>query len=808
MEIDIVFACPEISSSKIINRPHLGISYLRSYLEHEGISTYYVRHLYPLSIHEYVKHLLNIKTNIYGFSVTDDTMELFIALSKELKHLKNNCKVIVGGAIAKPESASYLLKNSFCDAVVIGEGEIPCAELVQTILSGQELTYKNIIPGVALWDHTSQQVVYKNNPCKIDINSYPSPILRDLIPEADLTESGIFSSRGCFHHCIYCSFSAISEQRVQFYEESRFLSEVEKISYATRKHHPKEQIPIWDDAFTLAAPRAKRLLKEIIQMNTGVSFWLQTRVDRIDEELVSLMKEAGIDHVGLGLESASPKVLKAIRKIRVRDFDLPGTEIEEAYLNKFIEFAKWARKYQLQFTINSIIGLPSETFEDALDTIRFVQQLRPKFYFHNILRLYTGVPLTRKYTEHGYEIIAPNLIGTPFEFPVNAKIMSYNYDISKVPSLPYRLNPKEITLIDGVFGLESSTPSTVILESAPNLTSQYLNSNFFYKKEVLYQKPILKVDDHSLFYSLSSLPDYTIESLERDILLITDVEMAKIIDYYNSLIESYSQDEYTRYAILSEKILSISINTTEDYNWISGLTTILDGGGEFELPNHISSFQFKKIMLKDACKWHNECPANQGKRYFVSNEGSIKSCEQGEVFFNLSENKDFDTNIYSSIIENVERDRKCMDCPVQSECSKCTAIPADLVLKYCELQRRKIRPLHAIYLIDYVISQIIDPLNLKVFRSYNNRIISPSNSNDQSLVFLICISNEWYYILKKQEQFRLFKIPTVLSESIALLWKKESPELFEKELLRINKYSLNEVEQIIEKVYYLERMRE
>jgi len=37
--LDIVFGCPEILGSKIINRPHAGISYIRSYLESHGFSS-------------------------------------------------------------------------------------------------------------------------------------------------------------------------------------------------------------------------------------------------------------------------------------------------------------------------------------------------------------------------------------------------------------------------------------------------------------------------------------------------------------------------------------------------------------------------------------------------------------------------------------------------------------------------------------------------------------------------------------------------------------------------------------------------
>jgi radical SAM superfamily enzyme YgiQ (UPF0313 family) len=803
----MIFACPEMRCSKIQNRPHAGISYLRSFLEYKNFKTQYARHNEVFSLDEYVEFLLSYKSNIYGFSVTDDTLDIFLATSKKLKEVLKDCIIVVGGAIAKIETAEYLLNNKLCDAVTIGEGEIPTEALLNQIKKNGHIVASEVIPGVAVWDHKNNRMIYKKNVEQIDINSYPSPILSGMIPDEDLAENGILSSRGCFHRCIYCSFSTVSEWKTQYYDEERFLQEVEKIISVLDEKNIDEEIPIWDDAFTLVPARAKRLLRGIAERNsTNRKFWLQTRIDKIDEELISLMKNAGIDHVGIGLESASPKVLKTVRKVRLKDFDEPGYEPEESFLKKFDEFSNWCRKYKLEYTINAILGLPGETYEEALTTIEFVQNLKPKFYFHAYLRLYTGVPLAHEYNKYGYKINSINYNEENFKYPVQAKVVNHNYDITKVPPLPYRLKPLDIMAVNGLIKTTLGYKNTILIEDTNKLdyNSQYLN-----KKEVLKYNSLNKIYSENteiLTHNIESIAEFTIPENKKIIFKLAEVNFSELKEFFPQLLHHYEQNSYERYAKQAETILMLKTDNSKDYELIDQLSKVFDKGGILQLPDNITSFQFKNIMLKDGCKWHEYCPAEDDMRTYITKDGMVKTCEQGIELGKLNINTISYKDTFQMNKEVIEEKRKCKECLAYKRCSKCMSVPQELVKKYCEIQKRKMQPASIISIIDYIIAQIINPLDLSVYQTTYNMLVVDSDKA-RSLCLILRIGEQYFYVYKSNSNFKILKVGSTIFECILEFWKDHRYESIKEYLIK--KYNVEEkiTEQVIEQIKLLENRR-
>lgn len=807
MKYDIVFACPEIRCSKIQNRPHAGISYLRSFLEYKNFKTQYARHNELFSLDEYVDFLLSYNSTIYGFSVTDDTLDIFLAISKKIKEVLKDCIIVVGGAIAKMETAEYLLHNKLCDAVTIGEGEIPTAALIRQIKKNRHIVASEVIPGVAIWDNKYNKMLYIKNNEQIDINSYPSPILSGIIPDEDLAENGILSSRGCFHRCIYCSFSTVSEWKTQYYDEERFLQEVEKIIYILDKKNIDEEIPIWDDAFTLVPDRAKRLLRGIAKINrTNRKFWLQTRIDKIDEDLIILMKNAGIDHIGIGLESASPKVLKKVRKVRLKDFDEPGYEPEELFLKKFDEFSNWCRKYKLEYTINTILGLPEETYEDALTTIRFVQNLKPKFYFHAYLRLYTGVPLAHEYDKYDYKISSINYNEEKFKYPVQAKVVKHHYDITKVPPLPYRLRPLELMAVSGLVKDTLGYKKTILIEDTNKLDYK---SKYFNNKEAIKYKPLNKNcsgDVQIVTHNIESIDNFTIPKNKKDIFKLAEVEFFEMNEFFANLPKYYEEDSYDRYAEQAETILMIKTDNSKDYELIDQFSRIFENGGILKLPDNISSFQFRSIMLKDACRWYEYCSAKDDMRSYITEDGDVKTCEQGIRLGELNAKTVSYKEVFEKNKEIIEEKRKCKECSAYRRCSKCMSVPQELVSKYCEIQKRKIQPTSIISIIDYIISQVINPLDLSMYITRNNMIVVDSDKVN-SLCFILKIGTQCFYVSKNNSNFKILKIGSTLFECIIEFWKNHCYDVVKEYL--ISKYNIEEkiIEQVIQQIKSLESIR-
>ena len=794
MEYDIVFSCPELRSSKIHNRAHAGISYLRAYLENEGYKSKYARHITPFCLNEYICFLSEHKTKIYGFSITDDTLELFIMIAKELKKILEGIFIVIGGAIAKPETADYLLQFDYIDAVIIGEGEETIKSLIEVIRKDNFIDSEVIIPGLALWDKKNNKIKYKKREDQIDINSYPSPILNGFVDINDLIENGLFSSRGCIHRCIFCGFSSKSEWKVRYYDEDRFLSEFKYIIDNVDIMYKDFEIPIWDDTFTLNIIRAKKLLRKMAAINKkGQRFWLQTRIDYADEELVILMKEAGIGHIGIGLESASLKVLKNINKVRLNNFNDKSLIPEQNYIEKFNKLIYWCRKHRLNFTINIILGLPGESFEDGMETINLVKSVRPKFYFHAFVRLYTGVPLARKFREYNYEIEAINFSNDNILFPVKAEIKKYPYDVYKIPKLPNRLFHADIMAVTGFIYDTIEYFPTVLVENSIEI-NKILQSSYFKKKLVLVKNSFESLINNNIPMKVNKFAssNYFIDVPNKDEFSSVEINLSHFMEFYENLIGEFQENSYDRYIKYSDSLLEIRIDSKSDFDLLYDLMKTVNNGGEFYLPNHFSSIQFGGIILKDSCKWHNYCSSSNNMRSFVDKAGRILSCEDG-VELSKFDFSDIDVaNKFNSIQKEVIFNRKCKDCKSYEYCSKCiSVVDTDKSNIYCEIQKMKIKPSEFFLALDYVIKQIIDPLDLSIFRSINNKIIFRPNSTSEQLVFLMHISGNYYYIVKR-ESFEIMEIGEDLFLGLSSLWNDGNLNQFRNEL--ISKYDLSHIE--------------
>jgi hypothetical protein len=87
--------------------------------------------------------------------------------------------------------------------------------------------------------------------------------------------------------------------------------------------------------------------------------WVETRADLIHQELIHLMKRAGVGLVAMGLESAFPEVIRSLNK------QLAPEQIREA--------ARRALEAGLDVELFSQYALPQERQEDALATLQFVK---------------------------------------------------------------------------------------------------------------------------------------------------------------------------------------------------------------------------------------------------------------------------------------------------------------------------------------------------------------------------------------------------------------------------------------------------
>ena len=149
-----------------------------------------------------------------------------------------------------------------------------------------------------------------------------------------------------------------------------------------------------DPNFTENKKRTLELLNEKTRLGINTPFWLQTRSDLVDEEILDSLKAAGADTVAFGLESGSPEVLKRTKK---------GILLERVKEN-----IAYAQSIGLETELFTIFGLPGETVDDARATISFVKSLNVPVESNSgsqQMQLYFGSTYERNCRDYGYRPI-------------------------------------------------------------------------------------------------------------------------------------------------------------------------------------------------------------------------------------------------------------------------------------------------------------------------------------------------------------------------------------------------------------------
>lgn len=326
---------------------------------------------------EIVENILKWNPDYLGISLFSATYPSAKLVCKKLKKINPNLKIVLGGVHA---TLSYkeLIKESWCDYVVRGEGEFTFLELVNNV------PRKDIL-GLSYKDRLGKVMHNDNRQYINPLDIIPFPDRESFItPNHRMDLGQIITGRGCPYNCTYCASPALwGRTNVRFRSIHNVVTELELIS----KRYQSSLIYISDDTFTLKKSRTMELCNEIINRDLKITWKCDTRADCLDKELVDKMKEAGCELIKIGVESGSPKILKEIKK---------GVTKEK--LRLAVDLVK---KAGIKITIYLMVGFPGETDEDVQRTIDFAHELNTDYYSLSILSPYFGTEIFSYLSDNG-----------------------------------------------------------------------------------------------------------------------------------------------------------------------------------------------------------------------------------------------------------------------------------------------------------------------------------------------------------------------------------------------------------------------
>ena len=134
-----------------------------------------------------------------------------------------------------------------------------------------------------------------------------------------------------------------------------------------------------DDTFTLNSDRAKHICMRMIEEKLDKRWRCDTRLDKLDKELLKLMIKAGCVRIKVGVESGSDRILSLMHK-----------GINRKIIDKNIKLIK---DVGIPFTVYLMVGHPEETDEDVEATIEFAKWAEADYYSLSTATPYPGTEL-------------------------------------------------------------------------------------------------------------------------------------------------------------------------------------------------------------------------------------------------------------------------------------------------------------------------------------------------------------------------------------------------------------------------------
>ena len=351
--------------------PHIGLGYLAGVLRSQDIPVAVLDgKLERIGVAEVLARLREFAPGLVGLSAMTHEIEIAADLAEQIKRALPGTPVVVGGGHATALPAQTLREFPVFDAAIFGEGERTLVEVVRAREAGVPPAK---IAGLA-WRREGEVVQEPARPwlSAQELEQLPFPAW-DLFPRARTYP--VLTARGCPFGCIFCARPYGRIARIRSAE-----SVLKEFAWLLDSVQPG-YIKVYDETFGIDRERTRALLDGLCAMDVPrrVRWWAHTRVSLADESLLEHMARAGCDHVGFGIESGNPEILRGISK----DVDL-----EKAA--RLVAAAKRAGMATEGFYI---IGLPHETRATAWDTIRYAAGLNTRHVSIGLMVPYPGTEI-------------------------------------------------------------------------------------------------------------------------------------------------------------------------------------------------------------------------------------------------------------------------------------------------------------------------------------------------------------------------------------------------------------------------------
>lgn len=321
----------------------------------------------PLPLDEWADQVLADSPAIVGLTCYMTSFASSLQLAERIKQRDPSVTVVLGGPnVASDREGRRALQTGVPDAVVDGEGEVALAAIAEALEAGRGLEdvagLGLLVGNEVLWTEKRPLIP------KVDTLPYPDFTDFDWTSYPNPYQIPIMSSRGCVLACSFC-YETVYWKRFRTQSPERIVGEME---HQVATHPLRDQAAADGETFYFMFADSlvnghiaglRRMCNLILERGLDVGWGGQATINKkMDAEYCKLLRAAGCKGLAFGLESGSQRVLESMGKHFHID-DAP-TMVRDMY------------EADITVTLNVMVGFPTETTGDFLQTLSFLRKTR------------------------------------------------------------------------------------------------------------------------------------------------------------------------------------------------------------------------------------------------------------------------------------------------------------------------------------------------------------------------------------------------------------------------------------------------
>ncbi len=207
--------------------------------------------------------------------------------------------------------------------------------------------------------------------------------------------ASVYTSLGCPMRCAFCMINIINRQDnlyadgsavFRYWEPEHMIKEFDRLAGMGIKN-----IKIADELFVYKTDHFLKLCHMIIDRGYDFNIWCYARVDMTRPEYLAVLKQAGVNFLALGIESADPNVRKDVTKGRFKDLDIKQT-------------VDVIRDHGISVAGNYIFGLPEDDGQSMQRTLDLALELNTEMANFYCAMAYPGSPLYGTAVKEGWPL--------------------------------------------------------------------------------------------------------------------------------------------------------------------------------------------------------------------------------------------------------------------------------------------------------------------------------------------------------------------------------------------------------------------